>query len=179
MRSSQRESCDRQVIESRVKPRVRAVARLAIRREIKRLVIRRQGTLKILGVAGEAISRKTCELPARFSFVAVRALRQRVRAQQWEAIRMLRHLLGPNVPTFHRVALLATGSELPSMQIRMAVGAFRAYVAEDKARVAESAVHLLVHSEQGIARSIVVKFRDGSDRFPADARVAIFTGNED
>ena len=53
------------------------------------------------------------------------------------------------------------------MKVGVAVGTLGAYVGEDGLGVASGAAYALVHAAQGIAGAIMVKFRNRSNRFPA------------
>jgi len=59
---------------------------------------------------------------------------------------MLVNLTHSNRPSLYRVALLAVGSELPLMNIRMAIGTSLAYVRKDWLHVTLGASHVLVHA---------------------------------
>lgn len=59
--------------------------------------------------------------------------RQRgVRADQGKAILMLLDVLDGDLPALHRVTLLAIGSQLPAMDVSMAIGAALADVRKNK-----------------------------------------------
>ena len=62
------------------------------------------------------------------------------------------------------------------MNVRMTVRALATHVGENRLGVALDAGHALVHAPKRIAGAIMVKFRDGTDRFPAQGCMAILTG---
>lgn len=59
------------------------------------------------------------------------------------------------------------------MDVGVAVGTLRAYVAKYRLGVALDAIYFCVHAPQRIAGRIVVEFRDGADRFPTRLCMAI------
>ena len=105
--------------------------------------------------------------------MAVIALQQRVRANQWKSVLMIANLLQRNLPTFHRVTALAVGAKLAAMNVGMAVGAILAHVLENQACMALGAGHLLVHAPQRIPGVIVIELRVRADRLPARIGVTL------
>ncbi|MGZ4815676.1 MAG: hypothetical protein ACXVZV_09720, partial [Terriglobales bacterium] len=65
-------------------------------------------------------------------FVTRLAIKTGVSADEWEAILVLADGLDGNAPSLDRVALLAVGTHLAPVDIRVAIGALRAHVAEHK-----------------------------------------------
>lgn len=84
-----------------------------------------------------------------------------------------------NVPTLDCMALSAVRTELPPMDVRVAIRAARPDFGEDQTRMAEGAGYLLVHAEQGVLCHIVIELGNASDRFPGRTCVAVFAGNVD
>lgn len=87
-------------------------------------------------MARVASCRQTLELPRRGLLMALVALHQGVRSHQREAVLMIANRVQRDIPAFDRVATLAVGAELPSMNICMAIGTTGADIFEDHAGVA-------------------------------------------
>jgi hypothetical protein len=66
---------------------------------------------------------------------------------------------------------------LPPVNVRVAVLASLSYICENWLHVALDASDSLVHAAQGVARLIVIEFRDRTDRPPSLRRVAVLAGN--
>ncbi len=90
-----------------------------------------------------------------------------MRTQQRETVFMLLDLLRVPVPTVDRMAILAIRPELPSVNIRVAIGAVHSYFFEFKVGVTLGTGHLGVHPTQGIASLVVIELRHAANRFPA------------
>ena len=90
---------------------------------------------------------------------------------------MLLDLLKRNLPAPHGVALVATGAELPTVDIGVAVRTFGAHVREDRLGMATRAGNLAVHAAQWVPCLIVVKLWNAANGLPAAERVAILAGN--
>ena len=99
-------------------------------------MIERLGILIISQVAGDAGDTQSPELTHCCAEVTRGTIHRRVRANQREAILMRVDSLNRYVPPIHGVALLALGSKLASVQVRMAVGALCAYIPEEQFHVA-------------------------------------------
>jgi hypothetical protein len=56
--------------------------------------------------------------------MAIITLQRGVCAHQWEAVKVVLNCLGRDSPPVHGMALLAVGSELPPVNIGMAIRAF-------------------------------------------------------
>jgi hypothetical protein len=82
-----------------------------------------------------------------------------------------------NLPSPHRVTLLAIGAQLTPVNIGMAVLAVLTDVAENHLLVTSRAGHRSMHSAQRITSLIVIEFRDGTDWLPAVGSVAVLAGN--
>ena len=102
-----------------------------------------------------------------------------MRPEERKPVLVILYLLNGYVPSAHRVALCTVGSELPSMNVCVAVRTVLSYVREHRFCVALRALHFLVHSAQWIVRVVMVEFRMRSDRPPADCCMAIFAGNRE
>ena len=93
---------------------------------------------------------------------------------------MLSYRLGGNTPAEYGVAALARSAELPSVEVRVAIGALRADIGEHPAYVTGTARHRGVHAAKRIAGlSVVLKLGLGSKRGPACGGVAVLTSNLD
>lgn len=86
---------------------------------------------------------------------------------------MLVNLAHSNRPSLHRVTLLAVGSELPLMNVRMAIGTSLAHIGEDRPDVTLRARHVLVHAAQGELSLVVIKFGNRADRLPSCRGMAV------
>ena len=75
------------------------------------------------------------------------------------------------------MALLAGRSELATMDVGVAVRAFRADFRKHQIGVALPARNLLVHPAQRIAGLVVVELGNVADRFPSGEGMAILTRN--
>lgn len=100
-----------------------------------------------------------------------------MRPEQRKAVLVLLNLLHRDLPSLDGVALLATGAELPLVNIGVAIRALRAYICEHRLGVALRAGDALMHPAQGKTGLVVVEFRDTSNRFPPALGVAILAGN--
>ena len=81
------------------------------------------------------------------------------------------------MPAFHRVALLALSPKLPTVNVRVTVGAFRADVGEYQADVAFFAAHAGVESPQWVTRLVMVKLGQVAEGGPGTKSMAVFAGN--
>jgi hypothetical protein len=111
--------------------------------------------------------------------VAGIAIYSGVRSGQRKAVIVLLDLLNRNLPSPDRVAGLAIGSQLPLVNIGMAVLAALSHVTKHRFYVALSAGDGLVHAAQRIARPVVVEFWNGSNRLPPACCMAILTRNSE
>lgn len=176
VRPNQCKSREFQVIKFRAQPRVHvAVALLALRGKAQCHVARAGGLLEILQVTTDTIRRESQELPHRCALVAIVALQCGVRANEGEPVLMILDLADPYPPPLHRMALLARRTELPPVNVSVAVGAFHAHIRKNQIAMALPARNLLVHAAQRILRLVVIKFRDVADRLPTRKRVAVLT----
>lgn len=94
---------------------------------------------------------------------------------QGKTVEVLLDVLHRNPPAPHVVALFAVCPKLAAMNIGVAVGAFRARVAEHQVGVALAASHRFMHTPQGEFRLIVIKLRNVTNRFPSRKGMAILT----
>lgn len=176
VRSHESESGPR-VIEGCRQPSVSGMAGFTGRGESQGLVIETERfcILIVLDVTGDAVGAQSLELAHRRPHVARGALNRCVSPQEREAIPMLLNSLHGDVPSIHGVALLALGSELAAMQIRMTIRALCPNIAEHQFEVAEPAVHFPVHSPQREMCLVVIKFGKASDGLPTRERVTVLT----
>ena len=105
------------------------------------------------------------------------AVNRRVRPYQRKSILVISNCRYRNVPAFDRVARCAARSELPPVNVRMAIRAFLAHIREHELHMALRALHFFVHSAQGIAGLVVVKLGNTADRPPTQGCVAVFAGD--
>ena len=105
------------------------------------------------------------------------AIQRRVCSHQGEAVLVLVDLLYRNLPSLHRMALIAGSAELPLVDIRMAIRSFLTHIGKNWTGMALRTSYAFVHAPQREPRLAMVKFRNGADRFPPAHRVAILTGN--
>jgi len=94
------------------------------------------GPREIRGVAGIALGRHRLELAVRHSFVAGIAVHGSMRSGQGEAVVVLLDLLDGDLPSANRVALLAIRSQLPLVNVGMAILAALPHVGENRFHVA-------------------------------------------
>jgi hypothetical protein len=59
----------------------------------------------------------------------------------------------------------------------MAIRAVLAHIGEDRFEVTLGAVNFFVHPAQRVSGGVVVEFRNGANRRPTRARVAVFAGD--
>jgi hypothetical protein len=101
-----------------------------------------------------------------------------MRADQREAIQVAANRIHIRTPAVNRVAILATGAELPAMDIRVAISALLTNVSKNFSHVAGITRDILVHPAQWISRfPIVVKFNSLPDRRPTRGCVAVLAGD--
>lgn len=165
-----------QVVKLGVEPTVHRVAGLAGGWEIKPPVIhhRREKVLLMARVAARGQAR---ELPGGRLLVALVACHQGMRSHQREPVLVVLNRLQRNLPALYGVAIRTTGAELAAMDIRVAVGALRAYVLEYQAGMTLIASHIRVHSTQRISGQIVIEVRIRSDWFPTGVGVTVGAGS--
>lgn len=169
----------RRVIEFGVEPVITGMAGIAGGGELCRNVVGIRRGLKIFEVAGTASRRHRLELASGPAFVTGIAVHSGVRSSEGEAVAVLLDLLNRNLPSPDRVAGLAIGSQLPLVNVGMAVLAALSNVAEHRFYVALSAGDGLVHAAQRVARPVVVEFWNGSNRRPPAGCMAILTRNSE
>ena len=135
----------RRMIEVRAEPIVRSMARVAGGRETAADVIRIRRTLKIRRVTRITLRRHCLEFAAGRALVARIAIYRRVRSRQRKAIVVLLNLLHRYLPSANGVALLAVGSQLPLVNVRVTILTSLSHVAEYWFDVALNACHCLMH----------------------------------
>jgi RNase P subunit RPR2 len=90
---------------------------------------------------------------------------------------MLPNVLNRNLPSTDGVALLAIRSQLPLVNVGMAILATLSNVGEDHPNVTLRAAYRLMHAAQRISRLVVIEFRNATDRFPCGRCVAVLARN--
>lgn len=174
MGSGQWKSCQLPVIEAGAQPRVKAaVALLARGRESARLMIGSGRAHESSGVANDAISGQSFELPCRRTRVTGITLQNRVCPEKRKTILVFANRTQRYHPPIHGVALFALGAHLPSMDIGVTIGALVSYIREHQVHVTLRAANVLMHSPQWIPRLIVIKLRNVANRLPARKGVAV------
>ena len=175
--SARQRKSHRGVIELCVEPAIRRVTAVAGGGELGGGVIRIAGFLKIGSVAGNAFRRHRLEFAVRCTLMTGVAVHSSVRSGQRKAIVMLLDLLNRDLPSPHGVTLLAIRAQLALVNIRMAILAALADIAEHRLHVTLNASDGLVHAAQGIFSLIVIEFRNGADRSPGARSMAVLTGD--
>ena len=168
------------VVEARninVQPVFGRVTGFAVGGELSLGMARIVGGGEVRLVAGEARRRHRLEVAGRPILVAGVAVDRGVSAGEREPVVMLLHILDRNLPSPHRVTLLAIGPQLTPVNIGVAILAVLTDVGENHLHVTSGAGHRSVHSAQRITSPIVIEFRDGTDWPPAVRRVAVLAGN--
>jgi len=176
MSTRQRES-DGTMIEFCIQPTIRAVATLARGGEFGSDVVGTDGGLKVGVVTGRTSRGHRLELTIGGAFLAGIAVHRRMGARQHEAVVVLLDLLNRDLPSPDRVTLLAVGSQLPLVDVGMAILAALSYIRENRLHMTLRAGHGLVHAAQGISRPVVIEFRNGADRRPPVRGVTILARN--
>lgn len=133
--------------------------------------------LKILDMARRAGSAQAYKLPDRFSLVATLAIDRGMGSHQRESVLVPLDGLQRGIPAADRVASVAFSTELPAMNVGMAISAFGSYFREDKVLMALAAVDALMHAAYREGSLIVVEIRMGPNVVPADLGMATSTGN--
>ena len=137
----------------------------------------RPGVDEISLMARVACGREALELSDRRVLMAGIAIQGRMRTDQREAVDVLIDLLNRDIPTLHRVALLAICPHLPLVNVGVAIRALCSHIGKDQLGVALRATDALVHAAQGIPCSVVIEFRNRSNGLPAAQGMAVLTGN--
>jgi len=177
MHAGQSETRVLQVVKLGAQPGVDRVALLAFRRESAGNVVWCCRLLKRAPVARVTLNRQPLELPDGFSLVAVGAIQTCMSADEREPVVVLLHSLQDDVPPLHRMTFFAIRSHLSAVQIGMAIGAVHTRVGKHRLRVTLRAADPHMLSTQRILRFVVIEFGEGSNRFPANRRMAVLTGN--
>src|SRR5450631_2299688 len=97
----------------------------------------------------------------------------RVRAKQRKSIEVVLHGVDGDLPSPHRMTVLARSSKLPAMNIGVAIRALLADLREHGVHMAQAASYVGMHGAQRILRvGIVIEFRFCPNRLPTDRGVA-------
>ena len=153
------------------------MAGFAGRRKTGGHVVWTRGGSEIGRVAGEALRGRDLEFAGRPTLVAEIAVHRSMRPGQRKAIVMLLYLPNGNLPSTHRVALLAICSQLPLVNVGVAILATLSNIGENRPDVTFSAVHRPVHAAQRIFRLVVIEFRSSADWLPCARGVAVLARN--
>ena len=165
------------VIEVGREPAVGAVARVAGCGELRLNVVGIHGSLEIRRVAGIALSRRRLKLGCGRAFVAGIAIDGRMRSSQREAIVVLLYLRNRNLPSTNRVALFAICSQLPAVNVRVAILTALPNIRKDRLCMASRASHCLVHAAERIASLIMIKLGNRTHRPPCIWRMTVLAWN--
>lgn len=165
------------MIEVRIQPGIGSVAEVAACRESAGNMTGVGGRSEIRRVAGITLGRHRLKLAAGSPFVAGVAVHGGVGSGEGKAIIVLLDLLHADLPSLYRVALLAIGSQLPAVNIGVAILTALPDVAEHRLDVALHASDRLVHATQWISRLVVIEFGNCADRLPGARGVTVLARN--
>src|SRR5579864_960858 len=124
-------------------------------------------------MAAIALRRHGLELAIRCSLVASVAIYRGVSSGQQKTIGVLLNLLHGNLPSSDGVALFTICSQLPPVNIGVAVLAPLSYVREDGFHMALRAGDRRVHAAEGIFRLVMIELRHRPNRPPSIRSVAV------
>jgi hypothetical protein len=96
-------------------------------------------------------------------------------ADQRESVFVTADALQSDLPPSHGVASLAIRSELPPVDIRVAICALGTHICEHKAHMALLAGDSLMKAPQGIRGFVVIKFDNVAEGFPSRKGMTILT----
>lgn len=96
-----------------------------------------------------------------------------MRSEQRKPVLVVLDLLHGNLPSPDRMALLASRSELPLVNVGVAIGALGPHIAEHQLGMACGTADAHVHAAQREFRLVVIKFWDAADRLPSAEGVAV------
>lgn len=129
--------------------------------------------LVILGVAGIALGRQALKLSGGRALVTGGAVQGGMGPQQRKAVLVLVDLLRRNLPSLYAVTLLAVRSELPFVDVSMAICALAAHIGKHRFNVALGTGDLLMHPAQRVASLAMVEFGCVPDGLPPTEGVAV------
>ena len=161
------------MIKLGIEPVITGMAAIAVGSKLSSEVIGVCGRLKVLEVTRGAGRRHRLEVASCAALVTSHAIYSGVRSRQREAIIVLLDLLHRDLPSPNRVALFAVRTQLPLMNVGVAILAALSHIREDWFHVALYATHSLMHSAQWVARLIVIKFGHCADWPPRACGVAV------
>ena len=167
MHSGESEAGHLQVIEFRAQPGIDGVALLTLDRKVRGHVVGSGGLSICILVTGIALDRKPLELSHRFAFMAVRAIKASVTADQGEAIIVFPNTLQDDVPAFNGVAGFAVCTHLAAMDVSVTIGAVRTRVRKDRLSMALGTGNTFVQAAQRIFGLIVIELGNRADGFPS------------
>ena len=141
-------------------------------------MVQRYGALVVLKMARDALRAEPGIDSGGRSVVAIVAGGNCVGANERKSVTVLLNRRNSHLPAAHRVAALAIGSELPSMQVGVTFRAGRRRTREYQAGVTTLAGDCPVQALQFETRlPVMIKLRLPSNRFPCSVGVAVFTTN--
>ena len=165
------------VIELGVQPVIRTVAGFAQCGELRGDVIGIGGLSKVGLVARVARSRHGLETAVGAILMAGIAVHGCVSTRQREAIVVLLNVFNSDGPSADGMTLLAIRTQLPLVNISVAVLALLTNAREDHLDVALNAGHPSVHAAQRIASLIMVELGNSADRLPTIRGMAVLARN--
>ena len=165
------------MIKFRSGPGVGGVTSLAGRGKVRGRVVWVGGLLEVTQVARGAGDREALVLADGRTLMAILAQDSGVGPEKRKAVIMTANLLHRDVPASKGVALLAIGTELSAVDIRVAIRAVFADVREHRLRVALSAFHFVVQAAQRVTCFAVIEFDVDAERPPSGGVMAVFAGN--
>ncbi len=173
----ERETGELGVVKTRAKPTVHVVTCLAGCRESCAQVIGELRLSERLGMTRNAIRGKSLELARGRVLVTVVAGQGGVRSNERKAVFMCPEGTKAFLPASHRMAPLAVRSELPPVDVRVAIRTTCSGLREHQAHVALRTGNTFMQTPQRIACLGVVKLDDVAEWFPGREGMAIFTRN--
>lgn len=124
-----------------------------------------------------ACGRQSLELPDRCALVTCVAIERGMCSLQRESVLVVLNLLDGRLPASHGVTLLTARTELPLVNVRVAVGTLCPHIREYGLGMARHACYSLVHAAQRISRLIVIELGNTADRLPSTEGMAVLARN--
>ena len=177
MRPSECELSKLVVVKARKPPVGDVVARFAAPWETCRAVIDGLGRLILLLMAIEALGTQASIYARSRSPMTGIARDGGVSPKQGKPIQVVLGRLRGHAPSADRVAVLALGSHLPAMKVRMTVRAFGSSVGKNSGDVARITGYILVHAPQRKRGLIVIELRLRTQRRPTRGRMTVLARN--
>lgn len=161
------------MVELGIQPVVGVVAGLTLSGELGGHVIGIVRGCEIRLMARVTLGRHRLKFAGSRALVTAVAVDRGMGSGERETVVVLLNLLHRDLPAQNCVALLAVCSQLPPMDVGVAVLASLSHVGESRFDVALDAVYRPVHATQRIAGLIVIEFRNGANRLPGIGGMAV------